>query len=131
MTLQWDDRYSLGHEKIDSEHHIFLNLIIEFDSLSKKGVPKAKLIGTLKEIEKYAAFHFICEENLMADCNYPELEQHTKLHQHLVATLDDQIFRFIGGTSGATEVFEFLFQWFAMHTSSEDKKLVSYIASQT
>ena len=52
MTLHWDEKYSLGNEKIDAEHHIFLDLIIEFDSLAKKGATQDKLVRTLKEIGK-------------------------------------------------------------------------------
>ncbi len=130
MTLHWDEKYSLGNEKIDAEHHIFLDLIIEFDSLAKKGATQDKLVRTLKEIGKYAEFHFLSEENLMIDCNYPGLEPHKKLHRHLVASLEDQLFRINSGTGSPGQVFEFLFEWFALHTSSEDKKLVSFIGTR-
>lgn len=130
MTLQWDDRYNLGHERIDAEHHIFLDLVVEFDSLASQGASTDKVVRTLKEISKYAEFHFLSEENLMIDCKYPELGEHALLHQHLIATLDDQLHRLINRTTTPSQVFEFLFEWFALHTSSEDKKLVSYIAAQ-
>ncbi|MEI7590884.1 MAG: hemerythrin domain-containing protein [Deltaproteobacteria bacterium] len=128
MTLHWDKRYSLGHEKIDAEHHIFLDLVVEFDSLASLDAPSNKLVRTLKEICKYAEFHFLSEENLMLDCGYPDFERHSTLHQHLIASLEDQLHGLINGSTAPTRVFEFLFEWFALHTSSEDKKLVSYIA---
>jgi hemerythrin len=87
-------------------------------------------VRTLKEISKYAEFHFLSEENLMIDCNYPEVGNHSQLHQHLVATLENQLHGLISESITPSQVFEFLFQWFALHTSSEDKKLVSYIAEQ-
>lgn len=130
MTLRWDEKYNLGNEKIDAEHHIFLGLVIEFESLDAQGASQDKLARTLKEITKYAEFHFLSEENLMIDCNYPNLEQHKKLHRHLVAALEDQLFKFNNGTCSPGQVFNFLFQWFATHTSSEDKKLVSFIGAQ-
>jgi hypothetical protein len=37
MPLHWDEKYNLGNEKIDAEHHIFLDLIVEFDSLATLG----------------------------------------------------------------------------------------------
>jgi hemerythrin len=130
MTLHWDEKYNLGNEKIDAEHHIFLDLIVEFDSLATLGASKDKLVRTLKEIGKYAEFHFLSEENLMIDCNFPDLEQHMKLHRHLVSSLEDQLFRLNAGTSNPGQVFEFFFQWFAFHTSNEDKKLVAHIGTQ-
>lgn len=130
MTLYWDDKYNLGHEKVDAEHHIFLNLIVEFESLAVQEASQDKLVRTLKEISKYAEFHFFSEENLMTDCNYPELEQHKSLHRHLIASLEDQLFKLKAGTCSAGQVFDFLFQWFALHTSNEDKKLVTFVVTQ-
>ena len=42
--LQWDHKYELGHEKIDFEHHIFLNLVIEFKKAVDDEVSNEKLI---------------------------------------------------------------------------------------
>lgn len=130
MTLQWDDRYSLGHERIDAEHHIFLDLIVEFDLLAAQGATNDKVVRTLREICKYAEFHFLSEENLMIDRQYPEFAHHSQLHQHLITALDDHLYRLLNRSTTPSQVFEFLFEWFALHTSSEDKKLVSYIAAQ-
>lgn len=63
----------------------------------------------------------------MIDCHYPETERHCQLHRQLLAQVDDQLLRFRAGELPAATVFEFLFEWFALHTTSEDKKLVSYI----
>jgi hemerythrin len=129
MPLHWDEKYNLGNEKIDAEHHIFLDLIVEFDSLATLGASKDKLVRALKEIGKYAEFHFLSEENLMIDSNYPDLEHHIKLHRILVASLEDQHFKLVAEVTGPSQVFDFLFQWFALHTSTEDKKLVSFIGT--
>jgi hemerythrin len=129
MTLKWDHRYELGHEKIDAEHRIFLGLIVEFENLAIQGMPKDKLIRTLKEICKYAEFHFLSEENVMTDGHYPDQLQHASLHRQLLAEVGDELFQLTAGQTEPRQVFEFLFQWFALHTSTEDRKLVSYIAA--
>ncbi|OIQ71468.1 bacteriohemerythrin [mine drainage metagenome] len=126
MMLKWDTCYEIGHERIDAEHRIFLGLIVDFEALVNQGAAKDKLIRTLKEICKYAEFHFFSEQNVMIDCHYPEYVSHTSLHQQLLAAADDQLFRLTAGQVQASEVFEFLFEWFALHTSTEDKKLVAY-----
>lgn len=128
MTLKWDHRYDLGHERIDFEHRIFLGLIIQFEELAKQGVPLEKLIRTLHEICKYAEFHFISEENVMADCHYPQQTEHTELHRALMAEVANELFQLKVGQIEPEHVFKFLFQWFALHTTTEDKKLVSFIA---
>ena len=52
--LKWDDIYKLGNVKIDAEHRIFLELIIEFQEAVVQSRSKDKLITIVKEISKYA-----------------------------------------------------------------------------
>lgn len=127
MTLMWDTRYELGHDRIDAEHRIFLGLIVDFGQLASSGAPREKLSRTLAEISKYGAFHFLSEENVMLDCHYPDVVHHAQLHRDLLAEVDDRLHRFITEPLPAEQVFEFLFEWFALHTTSEDKKLVAYL----
>ena len=127
MTLKWDSRYELGHEKIDAEHRIFLDLIVQFNQLTLQGASLDKLLRTLREIAKYADFHFVSEENVMLDCNYPDYAHHADLHQMLLAKVDDELFRLKAGAAQPAEVFDFLFEWFAIHTTREDRKLVAFL----
>lgn len=131
MTLQWDSRYALGHERIDAEHQIFLNLIVQFNDLSQQGASMDKLLRTLREIIKYAEFHFVSEENVMLDCSYPDYPHHTDLHQRLLAKVQDEMFRLKSGQAQPTEVFDFLFEWFALHTTQEDRKLVEFLGKES
>lgn len=125
--LQWDHKYELGHARIDAEHKIFLGLIIEFQEISVQGASREKLTRVLNEIVKYAEFHFLSEENIMEDFNYPDKAQHTAHHQSLLAEIKNKLYEFKRNSVNAEEVFDFLFQWFALHTSVEDKKLVGYV----
>lgn len=125
--LKWDHRYELGHERIDAEHRIFLGLIVDFHEAASSGAPKEKLIRILREITKYADFHFVSEENIMAEHGYPEMDQHAQLHKALLAQIQDYFHQFSGDRIDADAVFDFLFKWFALHTSSEDKRLVGYL----
>ena len=63
ITLAWDNKFEVGHERIDSEHRIFLSLIrdLSVEAESKAGKPRVE--RTLNEIYKYADFHFTSEEN--------------------------------------------------------------------
>jgi hemerythrin len=125
--LKWDDIYKLGNVKIDAEHRIFLELIIEFQEAVVQSRSKDKLITIVKEISKYAEFHFLSEENIMAEYNYPEQEQHTQIHKMLISEIHDKLYQLINGEINPVAIFNFLFQWFAFHTTTEDKKLVGHI----
>jgi hemerythrin len=127
--LKWDRKYELGNDRIDAEHRIFLSLIVDFHDAAERDVPKDKLLRIFKEICKYAEFHFLSEENIMIDHRYPEQEHHTNSHAKLLAEANNKLYQLQSGSINADEAFNFLFNWFAFHTSSEDKKLVGYIES--
>jgi hemerythrin len=127
--LKWDDKYELGNEKIDAEHRIFLGLIVDFHDAAMRGESTDKLIRIFKEISKYAEFHFLSEENVMTEYNYPEQPQHAQMHSRLLSEAKDKLYQLIRGSISPDEVFEFLFEWFAFHTSTEDKKLVGFIGN--
>lgn len=129
--FKWDQKYELGNEKIDAEHRIFLGLIVDFHDAALQGASKDKLIRIYREICKYAEFHFLSEENLMADCDYPDMEQHSKLHNGLLARANDKFHQFCADKETVDEIFQFLFEWFALHTSQEDKKLVTYLGDDS
>lgn len=125
--MKWDQKYELGHERIDAEHRIFLGLIVDFHEAAANNASNEKLIRILNEIAKYADFHFVSEENIMAEYQYPDLKQHAYLHHVLLSEVKNKYYQFEHCNIGADEVFEFLFEWFALHTSNEDKKLVGYL----
>lgn len=75
----------------------------------RQGLPKTKLIRIIREIAKYADFHFVSEENIMADCNYPDLEQHAALHRRLLNQVQDYTNQFSIDEIEAPKIFEFLF----------------------
>lgn len=127
MTLKWDSRYELGHEKIDAEHRIFLGLIVQFNNLSEQGASMDKLLRTLREIIKYADFHFVSEENAMIDCSYPDYAHHADLHKQLLVSVENELFRLNSAEVQPADVFDFLFEWFALHTTQEDRKLVAFL----
>ncbi len=127
QMMTWDQKFEVGHDRIDAEHRIFFGLIVDFKEAQLAGAPKDKLLRILNEISKYAEFHFVSEENIMIDFGYIELEEHQKLHQQLLAEVLDKYYEFKHDMIHADGIFDFIFLWFALHTSREDKKLADCI----
>lgn len=125
--LVWDHKYELGHARIDAEHRIFLGLITDFQQAAAAGAGADKQWRILKEIVKYAEFHFLSEENIMEEYDYPDRAQHCQRHRLLLAEFEARCFEFRTGDLSAEAIFDLLFQWFALHTSTEDRKLVGFL----
>ena len=127
ITLPWDIKFEIGHERIDSEHRIFLSLIRDLSVYAETKVAKKRVERTLNEIYKYADFHFTSEENIMADFDYPHISEHHQTHKMLLAQLKNVIHDFHSESQSAEEIVSFLFQWFALHTTQDDKRIAEFI----
>jgi len=127
IDITWDKKFAVGHERIDQEHKIFLGLIKSVSSAADEDVPKEKILRILVEIQKYADFHFYSEENIMINSASPEYDEHKKEHMALLARLDGQIHDYREGVSNLNELVEFIFQWFAFHTTGIDKRLATHV----
>ena len=129
IDIQWDHNFEVGHTRIDHEHQVFVDLIRAVSLEAKNEQSLVRMGRLLKEVQKYAEFHFVSEENIMLDASFPEFENHRKEHSTLLAQLDQKIFAVRAGQITLDAVADFMFQWFALHTTREDKKIGLYLAS--
>jgi hemerythrin len=127
IDLGWDSKFEIGHERIDFEHRIFLGLIRDLSAEVEKDVDSERIGRILREIVKYAEFHFVSEENIMTDISYPDLVEHRCHHEMLLAQLADRIQGYRVTRELPDAIVSFLFQWFALHTSQEDKKIAQFV----
>lgn len=125
--MDWDKKYELGHEKIDFEHRIFLNLVSVTITYADCAATKERMLSHLKEIELYARFHFLSEENMMKDVGYPHYAHHKEEHRILLSQFNDKIHDYVLQEISMEDVGQFLFEWFAFHTTNSDHKFVQYI----
>ena len=126
MMLEWSDRFLIGHERIDFEHRTFFGLVVDFQKARINGADKKTLAGLLEEIALYAKFHFRSEENVMEQMHYPDLESHRNEHYRLVEVLSNKMLGLEMDLYTASDIEEFLVEWFVGHTSGVDKKIVQY-----
>jgi hemerythrin len=128
IKVEWSKGFEVGHERIDFEHKIFLNLIRDASRLQLSGTTRERVLMHLNEVKQYAVFHFTSEENIMFDVDYPDIEAHKKEHHMLLALFDSRIHEYRSGSIDLDEVVAFLFEWFALHTTQVDTRLAKYIA---
>ncbi len=128
IDIQWDKKFEVGHIRIDHEHQVFLDLIRNVSLASDRQEPRDWCIRLLREVKKYADFHFYSEENIMLKVGYPDYTVHQQQHCELLAMLDERVHAYITERINLEAVVVFMFDWFAMHTTHSDKKLVKYLS---
>ena len=128
IQVIWDKKYEVGHKRIDFEHQVFVDLIRAVSEAGERADDEERISRLLIETKKYAAFHFFSEENLMIDVSFPDLEKHKKEHARLLAQFDDRINLYINGSDNLDDIVDFLFSWFALHTTQKDKEIAKFVA---
>lgn len=130
IQIGWDKRYEVGHPRIDHEHQVFVDLLRTVSAAAAAGEPHERVGRLLLEVRKYAEFHFISEENIMIDSGFPDCENHRQEHGMLLAQLDQQFQQFRHGEIELGVIAEFMFEWFAMHTTRLDLRLGDFLRQQ-
>lgn len=118
--MTWQHWFEIGHDTIDFEHKVFFTLIHKLQAVVSGGGDREEIRRSLAEIIKYAEFHFLSEENIMIECDYPGLEKHRKIHEEIMHKLREEASLFDAGVDNATEMVKFLFEWLLRHTVTED-----------
>ena len=124
--IQWSKDYEVGHERIDFEHRIFADLINALAEKIEQGADHLSVSRTVRELIKYADFHFTSEENIMIEIGYPEVRDHARLHEQLQADLGHRVTLMATGRIAPAELLAFLIDWFVAHTRQEDTRISLY-----
>ena len=119
----WNYDFETGIKRIDFEHQVFLELINSFRIAVEDGQKKSELESIILELEKYAEFHFVSEENFMRRINYPGYIDHQSKHLDLleefnIAKHDETDY---------LKFIEFVYCWFVHHTIGEDGLIKNFV----
>jgi hemerythrin len=85
MILEWNDKYKTNIIEIDTQHQrlfiLLANLVNLYSNNKGKLVPNVNAIKkSISELEQYALSHFLIEERIMEENDYPDLENHKAVH---------------------------------------------------
>ena len=129
LHIEWQKKYEIGIEEIDFQHKYFLKTIGRIAALLNASEDKKYQAALISEVNAYAAFHFLSEENLMTQYGYPGLAEHRSQHFDLIQELSVRQSIFLGERSreNVNDLIDFLLTWFYSHTVSVDKCFANYL----
>ena len=122
MTIEWDERLGTGIGVIDLEHRMMVMLVRKLDLAIARRMPKSLVLRTFDELIELTRFHFVSEENLMQEINFPEVGPHMKVHSHLVSQLHVIAGRINGGREPPRKALDDLWSWLLDHATHMDAK---------
>ena len=128
QILAWSDDYSSGNLKIDVHHKTLFRMVNSFAEKHDENVPKETLLTFVDNLWEYCKFHFIAEEDMMRNNNFPLLDHHVNLHkslEKLVITKKDEISKGILKNPFA-EIIRLSTDWLNDHIARYDLAFFSF-----
>jgi hemerythrin len=128
--IAWDDSLSVGVDLIDEQHKMLIEKLKNLADDFKKGHEQDRILKTLGFMIDYTDFHFTAEEKVMAEKDYPGLEDQQQQHAEFKTTLDNILLdlREDGPTDElAKSINIFLLNWLINHIKGSDQKLGTYL----
>ena len=127
MVSSWDESLETGNATIDDQHHQLMDLL---DELKDEPKSNSEVLRMLDKVMDCIMTHFLCEEEIMAEANYPTDATKTMVDQHkeFKAYLRLRILEF-----RQTETFDVIsFQTFVrnfieVHEAQLDRQLADWI----
>lgn len=125
--VEWDDKFNTGNFVIDYQHKRLVRMINELDEIRRHEDLRPFLLKLVfDEVADYTDYHFKTEEKMMADSDYSMIEEHKKIHQKFIETLQHFKDRFEHQEREIDLRFcHFLKDWVFDHIAVEDPKFIA------
>ncbi|MFA9373214.1 MAG: bacteriohemerythrin [Poseidonibacter sp.] len=127
-NIIWKSEYNIGNLKIDMEHQKLFAVArkaINVNRLKNSENEKQKLKEIISELFTYVGSHFHHEQEYMQSIDYPDYENHKKLHKKMLAMLTTLISKLNSLDIKEIEkkLSDFIEEYFVKHIIVEDKKI--------
>lgn len=123
ITFQWSEEYCVGDADIDNQHRVLMELANSLDD--DMGMDEVK--GILLQLVHHSKEHFVCEEKMMEQMKYPEIDEHKQLHTNMITTLSDFCLQKYETADEIHEFRKFVYDWVIDHLLHHDKKFFKYV----
>ncbi|MCG6862256.1 MAG: bacteriohemerythrin [Chromatiaceae bacterium] len=125
--IVWKPEYSVGVERLDRQHQRIIKVINTL--IAKPGIfiRSASIADALSELTSYVSEHFLLEEQLLEENNYPNLIDHVKRHTEYGEQIANFYLKKIENNKNVPrQLLNYLSEWWVGHILHEDMKYKSF-----
>lgn len=123
MLPKWIKKYSVNNAKIDDQHKKLFQLAAKVEAISEKSVSRNDIKDLLSEFFNYMKDHFSDEEKYMQLIDYPDLEEHRKIHKVIIQDMIKAIKNIKSTNDLKEKLYTITKQWLLEHILCEDMKV--------
>jgi hemerythrin len=85
--IEWDNRYTVGIEKIDAQHRELLKMANDLCL----GCREER--ASIHNVVSFLRYHFLAEEEILENIRYPDIRAHTQQHYNSIREISDRLDR--------------------------------------
>ena len=122
---------SVKVSSIDMQHQKWIGMINDLHEAMKQGKGNAVMGKILQGIVDYTRTHFATEEKYFKQYDYPETEEHIKIHHAFIDKVTQLQMDFNKGGFGISiKTMDMLKDWLVNHIKVVDKKYSDFFNQQ-
>jgi hemerythrin len=126
--IEWNEKYSVHIEEIDSQHKKIFSIINRLHGAMKARKGKEVIGNLLDELVDYTYYHFATEEKYFRLCSYPHFDVHKSEHDLMRGLTADLKKKFdTNAEMIVIEAMELLKDWLSDHVLGSDQKYGSFL----
>lgn len=122
QRMVWTANCRLGFEEVDSQHRLLYAIANELIEIESPASQEMEIKYLLRHLRDYIEKHFRYEEELMANHNYPQLENHKQKHDKIVVEMKEALQNSNSMTKLKSNLEDLLISWIQTHILIEDKR---------
>ena len=122
----WRAAHAVSIEQIDDQHLHLVRLVDHLSAALKDGRDADTVGAGLRELIRYAAFHFATEERLMEMHEVDRRARHRDEHRRLLNDID--ALHVDGELASISLILRYLNEWLVRHVDSLDRQLGQRLA---
>jgi hemerythrin len=130
MAFAWSPALETGNPIIDAQHKKLIEAINNLLDACQQGKGSNTAGPTLDFLISYTKRHFVDEEALQQKSNYPDIQNHRKLHESFLKTVNDLAadLKNNGPTPMlVTKLIRNVGDWLVSHIKQEDAKVAAHL----
>jgi hemerythrin len=130
--ITWTDQHNIGVEHIDEQHRHLVDLVNAVFAVMEAGSSRDELTRTLDELVDFTLQHFLTEERIMENHDFPGTAAHVAEHKALLDQARDFRARVLNGDLLMS--FALVMQmraWALTHIDTLDRELGTFLSDRT
>jgi hemerythrin-like metal-binding protein len=125
--MPWTPKLEISIKSIDEQHKKLVEMINHLHRAMKMKLGSKEAGQILNDLAEYTVYHFGYEEKLFEKHEYPEYEEHKKIHVNLVAKVMEFQEEFKSGKAALSiDLMDFLTDWLKNHIMVTDVQYVPF-----